>query len=107
MRDFSRVMRGVDKDRAISTKFEALPLLDSLCRLLRDTNFLYVVGEKLYVLGFGKEIFKNGAFEFTIPSPLIRDLFEGSGGSLIPESKKECWDRQFSRRDTESWRNQI
>lgn len=80
---------GVDKDRKVSTKFENLPLLDSLYCLLRDTNFLYIVGERLYVLGFGKEIFKNGALEVTIGSPIVRGPSMGMGGILIPQPTKE------------------
>jgi len=85
----------VDQDRLISTQFEDLPLLNSLYRLLRGTNFLYIEGERLCVLDFGGEVLKIGGKKAITDPASIQGLSKERGASLISEAKGEELHKSF------------
>jgi hypothetical protein len=77
---------GIDKDRLVSAKFEHLPPLDSLYRLLRGINFIYIEGEKLCLLGFTENLLKNEVVQ-VMDSPYSSQAI--SAPSLTSEKKRE------------------
>lgn len=79
----------VDQDRLIYTQFEDLPLLESLYRLLLNTNFLLIVGERLCLLGFGESIMKDGATQVMVGLPSIKYISKGSGASPVSKETNE------------------
>lgn len=73
------------QDQLLSAKFENLPILDSLYRLFRTINLLYIEGERLCLLGFGKNPPKNEGMQVAPVSPSLQSLSK----SFRPEIKKE------------------
>ena len=80
---------GVDKDRLVSAQFQDLPLLESLYRLLRNINFLFIDGDRLYLLGFGESVMKDGTTQVIVEFPSIKDIAKGSGASPLSKETNE------------------
>jgi hypothetical protein len=80
---------GIDLERLASTKFEDLPLLDSLYRLFRGANFAYIRGEKLYLLGFGESSTKSGGIKIGVSPSSVQGVSKEQGARLSPEIKRE------------------
>ncbi len=78
----------VDTSRLISTKFENTSPVDSLHRLLRGVNFLYIPDERLCLLGSGEHSSQNGsgADVVSVSSP---QNFPTAGQSLASGEMKK------------------
>lgn len=84
--DFHGTLQKDQQAQLVSTKFEDLPIVDSLYRLFRTINFTYIEGERLSLLGFGQSALKNESTQVTSISSSLQSL---SRTFSSPEIKKE------------------